>query len=148
MNKKHVGVDYFERGYNCCQSVLATWSEETGLNESLSLRAGSCLGAGMGYQGKTCGAVVGAQMVIGLLKGTDNLDDISAIQKASMLSKEFNAIFKEKFGSLECRDLLGYDLSTDDGLDAARKSGVFTNLCPGFVAGAIDILESIESDKR
>ncbi len=54
------------RRMNCAQTVLSTYCENFGLERILALRLAQGFGGGMGHAGKTCGAVTGAYMVLGL----------------------------------------------------------------------------------
>ena len=50
---------------NCCQAVLASFTEETGLSEEQALRLGANFGSGMRC-GSVCGTLTGALMVLGM----------------------------------------------------------------------------------
>jgi hypothetical protein len=51
--------------------------------------------------------------------------------------------FKARHETLECRELLGCDISTPEGFDEARQTGLFNDRCPCFVADAVEILEEM-----
>ena len=93
--------------------------------------------------GKTCGAVTGALMVIGLKYGQVNLADEESSQRTYTLVKEFIDRFTALHSSIECKDLIGYDLSDSGELSLARESGAFQNQCPSFVYDSACILEDI-----
>ena len=42
-----------------------------------------------------------------------------------------------------CNDILGYDISTSEGLEHIREEELFTELCPKIVGYVMDILEEI-----
>ncbi len=90
---------YFSEGYNCCQSVLLAANDTWDLSISRDLiTAGRFFEHGMG-SGSTCGALVGAQMALGILNermGT-NLTNKSAHQ--------LYAEFVKTFASCQCREL-------------------------------------------
>lgn len=52
--------------YNCAQSVLTTYPELTGLDEDTAMRMTDGFAAGMSNMEGTCGALVGAGIVLGL----------------------------------------------------------------------------------
>jgi C_GCAxxG_C_C family probable redox protein len=93
--------------------------------------------------GATCGAVTGALMVIGLKYGKTKAEDEGARNKTYELVGEFVARFKDRHGSIVCRELLGCDLSNPEGLKIASEKGLFDTLCPQFVQDATEILEEI-----
>ena len=97
----------------------------------------------MAGRGETCGAVSGALMVIGLRYGRTRTDDEVAKERAYSLAQEFVQEFESRHGSVFCRDLLGYDISTPDGLASAGQENLGATLCPNFVRDAAEILEDL-----
>jgi hypothetical protein len=51
--------------------------------------------------------------------------------------------FRVRNGSLLCRDILGVDVSTPEGIADVRKRDLFRTICPKFVQDAAEILEEI-----
>ena len=99
----------------------------------------------MGYIGETCGAVTGALMVIGLKYGKIHLDDNAAKEKTYAFVQEFATRFKAINASIRCKELLGFDISTAEGMTAAREEGLFVKLCPNYVKDAAEIIEQLLS---
>lgn len=128
----------FPQKFNCAQTVFSLHADELGLSEETALKLASGFGGGMACA-ETCGAVTGSYMVIGMRHG-----HISADPAAKAATKErilkFNEAFEKEHGSLVCRKLTGYDISTPDGSAAAAKANVFSEVCPNFVKTACDIL--------
>ena len=133
----------FEKGFHCAPALLSTYSEQFGLDKALALRIACGFGAGIGRMGRTCGAVTGALMVIGLKYGQTNLADAESSQRTYTLVKEFTDRFAALHGSIECKELIGYDLSDSGELGLARESGVFKDKCPSFVYDSACILENV-----
>ncbi len=129
---------------NCAQSVLTSFCEELGLDRSLAIKVALGFGGGMGRAGKTCGAVTGAYMVIGLRQNINPENAPRIKEKIYLLMKEFNQKFIEKHGSVTCKDLLDCDLSTPEGQAYAKEKGLFTSVCPRFVHDSVEILEGLE----
>ena len=82
-------------------------------------------------------------MTIGLKYGHCELGDQEA--KAEMMSvlKEFTDAFTEEHGSLICKELIKYDVSKPEELQAAVESGIMFELCPKLAATACEILEDL-----
>ena len=59
------------------------------------------------------------------------------------MAKEFLARFKARHGTLLCRDLLGCDLSTEEGLREAVEKRLHQTTCPKFVRDAATIIEEL-----
>ena len=55
--------------------------------------------------------------------------------------------FAQVCGSYLCNDLLGCDISTNEGVKYARENRLFTEFCPEMVANAVDVLEQIISEQ-
>ena len=77
-------------------------------------------GGGIGHMGETCGAVTGVIMVIGLKYGKTRAEDEQIEEKAYSLIQEFVEKFNSRNGSIICRELLGYDISTPEGMKLAK----------------------------
>ena len=143
MSRAEEAKKQFKKGFHCAPAVLSTYSEQLGLEKALALKIACGFGAGIGRMGKTCGAVTGALMVIGLKHGQVNLSDEESSQRTYTLVKEFIDRFTALHSSIECKELIGYDLSDSGELSLARESGVFENKCPGFVYDSACILEDV-----
>lgn len=133
----------FEKGFNCCQAVFAPFALEKGINEELALLLSSGFAAGLCYHGETCGAVIGAQMAIGLNAGYAKEDDEKGRDSVKMAVASYREKFIGKHGTTLCKELLGKDPSSEEGLSYLREKGVFKEKCPGFVADSVQILQSV-----
>jgi C_GCAxxG_C_C family probable redox protein len=143
LSKAEKAKEQFEKGFSCAPAVFSTYSKQLGLEKELALKIACGFGGGIGRMGRTCGAVTGAVMAIGLKHGQVDLADEESRQETHKLIRKFIDKFTALHGSIECKELLGYDLSSARGLKAARESGVFENKCPGFVYDAACILEDV-----
>jgi len=133
-------VAHFADGYLCSQSVLLVYAEELGLDPGMAAKIAAPFGAGMGRMGWTCGAVTGALMAIGLRYGFDTAGDVETKELMYEKERQFLAAFAARNRSVVCRELLGRDLSTPEGLEAARQEGLFETRCPGYIRDAVEIL--------
>lgn len=143
MSKAEEARRRFEEGFSCAPAVLSTYSEQLGLEQALALKIACGFGGGIGRTGRTCGAVTAAVMVIGLKHGQVDLADEDSRQKTHELARRLIDNFTARHGSIECRQLIGYDLSNPGELKLARESEVFRSKCPAFVYDAARILEDI-----
>lgn len=141
--KVEAALACFREGFSCSQSVLTTWSGEFGLERETALRAASAFGGGMAGLGEVCGAVTGALIVIGLKHGQTEAKDKEAKDRNYARVQELMARFRSRNGALLCRELLGCDLTTPEGREAAKQKGLFTERCPRFVRDAAELLEEI-----
>jgi len=104
--KSQLAKRYFEDGYNCAQSVLLAFCDETGLEQDQAARLASTFGGGMERMREVCGAVSAMFMVQGLLEGYT--DPKAKEEKAAVYARvrEVADRFREKNHSIICRDLL------------------------------------------
>lgn len=142
MNRIDTAVKLFNEGYNCSQAVLAAFCEPFGMDRSTALTLASGFGGGIGATGGVCGALTGAIMVLGLRYGSADSADKTAKNEMYRKTRELSEEYKLRTGSLYCRDLLGFDLSTEEGQLAAKEPDAFHD-CPQFVQVAAEILEEI-----
>ena len=134
-------VACFQEGFSCSQAVLATFAPQFGMDRDLALKVSGAFGAGMGRMGETCGAVTGAFMVIGLLHGRTKAKDQETKEKAYALVAKLADQFRQRNGSLACRELLGCDLGTPEGQQVAHDHGLSATRCTVFVRDAAEIVE-------
>lgn len=137
MNSIDDAVQLFDQGYMCSQAVFAAFSEKYNLSKEQALKIGACFGSGM-RKGEVCGACTGALMVLGLKYGENK-------QKSNEVCEKFLDEFKNENGSIICRDLLGCDIGTDEGVKYAKENNLFKDLCPKMVESAAKIVNEIIS---
>ena len=119
MKRSEKAVKLFESGMNCSQAMLMAFAEGSALDPALAAKLASGFGGGMGRMAGTCGAVTGAYLALGLLRGTASADDKAGKENTYRLIREFAARFQARHGSVTCRELLGCDIGTAAGLDQA-----------------------------
>jgi len=132
----------FTAGYNCAQSVFLVYANRYGIDEETALKLSSSFGGGMGRLREVCGAVSAMFMVAGLEKGyiENNNDELKA--KHYELIQTLAGKFKEKHGSIICRDLLGLDEGKDSPVPSKRTEQYYAERpCQEFIADACKILD-------
>ena len=143
MTRADEAVGLFKEGFSCSQAVLAACGGGRGLPRETLLKMGAGFGGGMARKGLTCGAVTGGILALGLVHGSDNASDVEAKEKVYALMQKFMEQFQKRHGCMDCRNLLGYDLSTSEGRLMAKESGRFETYCPTLVRSAAEILEEM-----
>jgi len=111
---------YFEAGYRSRQTAYRNFC---GLDPKVAEEIAGSFGLGMGNMEGTCGSLVGAGMVIGLVTKDRNL--------ARKRMKQVMEKFKERNGTTQCRQLKGVD------------TGVVRRDCLDCIADAAEFLESV-----
>ena len=113
--------------HNCAQAVVCTYCDLVGLPEETALDIAGAYGTGMGNMEGTCGALVGAGMILGLATRDRNLS------RSRM--KEIMTRFQARNGATRCGLLKG------DGTGKPLRD------CPDCVADASEFLEEFLTDK-
>lgn len=108
--------------YNCTESVLCSYAPELHCDESELRPAALAFAAGMGTMEGTCGALVGAGMVLGML----TRDRATAMRGMKQLMTDFKA----RNSATTCRLLKGIG------------TGCPLRACPDCVADAVELLDS------
>jgi C_GCAxxG_C_C family probable redox protein len=139
-------VTLFQQGRNCAQAVLMAGAPAGGgMDQDLAFRTAAGFGGGMARLGHVCGAVTGAIMVLGLRHADPASPDPAARQAVYGKVQAFIWQFTARHGSINCRDLIGCDLSTPEGLQQAKDRNLHRTVCDGLVRDAADILADLAS---
>lgn len=143
MKGREEATSCFKAGFNCCQSILAAYAPDLGLDREKALKVAGAFGGGIAGMGETCGVVTGALMVIGLKHCMTDPQDQAAKARTRESTQAFIREFISACGSIKCRDLLQCDIGTAEGTERARSLGLFQTLCPAFVGHSARILEDL-----
>jgi C_GCAxxG_C_C family probable redox protein len=144
MDKHEQAAQYHARGYGCAQAVLAAYAADFGLDEGLALRLATGFGSGMGRMCEVCGALAGAFMVIGLKNGKDKTDGTRYGTETEMtyrLVADVASKFKDRNGSIYCRELIGHNLMDPAERAKVVEMGLFKTTCRKCILDAVDLLE-------
>lgn len=144
-------VDYFLSGLNCSQSVFAPFAKKHFPDITSALKIMSPFGGGFSRTDNVCGAVSGGLAAIGLYTGHSEAEDAEGKQFCKEITQKFLAEFKKQHGSLNCTDLIGFNLSNDEESKRADEEMVFQNICPKLVKSAeqivLDLLSEIDTER-
>jgi C_GCAxxG_C_C family probable redox protein len=143
MKKSDDAVAYYKSGFTCSAAVLSSFSEELGMPGETAKKISCGFGAGISKTGNICGAVSCAILVIGLKYGKVHSGDDAATEKTRALVREFIQEFTERNGSVNCTELLGYNLNNPEDYKKAHEEKLFFTKCPTLVRDAANILEQI-----
>ena len=107
--------------HNCAQAILHTYADVAGIDEEVAMDVANAFGAGMGNMEGTCGALVGAGMVLGMV----NKDKAKSMKQM----REIMTKFQERNGATQCKLLKGVGTKT------------VLRACPDCVADTAEFLE-------
>lgn len=107
--------------YNCAQAIIHTYADIAGIDEQMAMNMANAFGSGMGNMEGTCGAIVGAGLVLGLV----NKDKAKSMKQMRQIMSEF----QKRNGATQCKLLKGVG------------TGVVLRECHDCVADTAEFLE-------
>ena len=107
--------------HNCAQAILHTYADVAGISEEAAMNIAGAFGGGMGCMEGTCGALVGAGLVLGLA----NKDKVKSMKQMRQVMTKFQG----RNGATQCKLLKGVGTK------------VMLRECPDCVADAAEFLE-------
>lgn len=133
----------FLEGYNCAQAVFGALAPLVGVEEKTALRLASSFGGGMGRMREVCGACSGLFMAAGLLCGYDTPETGEIKAQHYALIRRLAEAFREKNGSIICRDLLGEGAEIG-GTPSQRNEAFYRERpCQACIRTAADLFERL-----
>jgi C_GCAxxG_C_C family probable redox protein len=142
--KAEQAVEVFKNNYNCAQSVLSVFAEESGITKDTALKIANPFGAGIAYMQQCCGAVSGALMAIGLKYGKGENGSDEDKKNAYDKSKTFISEFKKVHKTVCCRELLdNIDMNSEEGMAKILELDLFRLHCANYIMDAVKITEKI-----
>lgn len=136
----------YDEGLDCAGVILSHYSNILGLSQQYAQKLGSGFGGGMG-KASTCGVVTGALIVLGGIFGYGTRDVDT--QKIILLKKreEFFERFEKKF-PCGCKEILGYDFTTKEGMDKILEKNLLNTVCFDAISYAVDILDDLIKEEE
>lgn len=141
MTKVRDAILLFEQGFHCSQALLVTYGIALGIDYVSAMKVASAFGGGINKMGDTCGSVTGALMVIGLKYGFVDANDKASKTETDQRAERFVKEFKARNKSLICRELIGFDIGSNNRKPDADR--IILDRCPKFVKDAAEIIEEI-----
>jgi C_GCAxxG_C_C family probable redox protein len=132
-----------ENTYGCAETTFMVLKEAFGLPDPDDTSAAMALNGGVAYSGGICGAISGAAMAVGLLAERRIADHKEAKRTARRIIARYMQEFQRDFKSLNCRDLIGLDISREAEHYQFIESGIWKTTCMGQIEYAIDKLFSL-----
>ena len=141
--------ELFKQGYNCAQAVIGAFCEELGMDFETAMKISSSFGGGMGRMREVCGTVSAMFMAAGLQFGPSNPSDPNAKGAHYARIQELAKRFKEKNGSIICRELLeGIETSSSPTPSERTEKYYKKRPCVDLVGDAAEIFEQYLEEKK
>lgn len=133
----------FYNGMNCAQSVLTAYADHLNFDPDLALSVSAGFGGGIGKMQKTCGAVTGSFMVLGISNSKRYVENIDARNATNEMIQKFTVDFTTLHGSLDCKALLNCDFTTEEGEKRFVDEDMKKNICSKCISDSIKLIEEI-----
>ncbi len=147
MDHKEKARVLIQQQYHCAQALFGAFADDMEMDLKTALKISTCFGGGM-RQGGTCGCITAAMMVLGMMLGTYDSQDKEKEVYGIRKTEEYIRRFSERMdGKIDCRDILGKDLTKMDDLVEIHSMNLIQQICPGVLDTAIELLEDILSDR-
>ncbi len=140
------GRELFTSGFYCAESVLLAVSEWKGIESDLipAIATGFC--GGMSRTSGLCGALTGGIMALNMVYGRNTPEETTDRNYA--MAARFIREFEARFGSTNCSDLLGCDLSTTEGLESFKAGNLLTETCLKVTGEAASMVARIMEENK
>jgi len=141
--KREKAIHAFYNGNNCAQSVIKAYEDEFKLQQPQALDMALGFGGGMGKMQKTCGAVTGAYMLIGLHAARSISDQEQLNAEIPKLIQTFRKKFCQFHQTDQCIHLLGCDVRTEAGQATFKALNLKEKVCSKCIESSINILDEM-----
>ncbi len=143
MTYKKKAEQLLHQQYHCSQALFGAFAEDFGLDLKTAFKISTCFGGGM-RQGGICGCITASMMVLGMALGFYDAQDKEREIYGNQKTNEFIRLFMERMdGVVNCRDILGKDISKPEELAIIRGEGLILQKCPKAMSVSIEILENM-----
>ncbi len=115
-------------------------TENKGIQSDLIPRIATGFCGGMARTGNMCGAVSGAIMAVNIFHG--RMDATSTLDQNYAKVRELIAHFEKKFGTTNCKGLIGCDLATPEGHQFFKENNLIAR-CKVFSEEATRMVMTI-----
>lgn len=144
VNHAEQARELFYQGYNCAQAVFCAYCDEMGMELEEAARLASSFGGGVGRLRELCGALSGAELALGFLRGYSDPGNQTEKTAHYAQVRELAERFRVRNGAIICRELLK-DVKTTPGGEPEPRTPTFyaTRPCLRLVGEAAGILEEL-----
>ncbi len=117
--------------------MLLAVCEARGIRSRLIPRVASGFCSGIARSGDLCGAISGGILALGAIMGRNGPPE--SMDRVYAAVRELQRAFAQACGSINCRELVGCDLGTEEGRRHFAERGLHER-CGGFVQTATRVV--------
>lgn len=135
--------DYELQFHGCSQSVLLAFQELLGLEDELTFKAAGPLCAGLGM-GKTCGALAGGVMVLGMKYGRARIEEgLEGLFPGLGPAQSLVQRFEQEFGTTACSEIAKVDWTDFEGAMQSITNPEFIERCAQLVGRTAEMVAEL-----
>lgn len=139
--------DYEKQYHGCSQAVFLTFQELLGLEDHSAFKAAGPLCAGLGA-GKTCGALAGGVMVLGMLHGRSRIEEgLEGLIPGIFAAQKLVQRFEQEFGTTACSDISKIDWTDFDEVMKAISDPEFVERCASVAGRTAELVAEVISNE-
>ncbi len=137
---RRLAEEAFDSGLYCAEAVVTALARAQGIDSDLIPKMATAFCSGMSSTCGPCGALTGAVMGISLSLGRVNVRQ--SVKASFTATHELVRTFEKEFGSRDCAQLLGCDISTPEGQARFEKEQLYTR-CERYTSRAAEIAATL-----
>jgi C_GCAxxG_C_C family probable redox protein len=133
--------------YGCSETTLIVLQEAYGLSNPTDSSPAMALNGGVAWSGGTCGAVTGAAIAVGRLAAKRIADHKQAKRAARCIISRLMEDLLAQYGHVNCRELIGLDISTEAGHTAFLEGKLWHAVCMDQIEFVLRKLVALRDDR-
>jgi len=136
-------------GLNCSQALLTAFGGQFGMDYDTTKVLGRPWGGGMAHLAETCGYLTGAITV--LAQAYNGGNEGESRKEVFAAVRELFKRFETRRGTTRCKELLGADMSTEQGLKKIKEEELVKKICcsdGGIGQEVAEILEELLRERQ
>ena len=139
--------DYELHFHGCSQAVFMAFKDLWGLDDDLAFKAAGPLCAGMGM-GKTCGALAGGIMVLGLKKGRTRIEEgVDGLIPGLFAAQSLVRKFEREFGTTSCSEISKVDWTDLDEITKVLSDREFMAKCANVARRTAEMVAEVIAEE-
>ncbi len=133
--------------HGCAETTLMVLQQAYGLPAATDSSPAMALNGGVAWSGGCCGAITGAAMAVGRLAAQRIADHKEAKRTARSIIIHLMDDFRVAYGHVNCQDLVGLDISSEEGHAAFIEGQVWHTVCMDQIEFALRKLVALQDDQ-
>jgi C_GCAxxG_C_C family probable redox protein len=133
--------------YGCAETTLMVLQQAFDLSAAADSSPAMALNGGVAWSGGCCGAITGAAMATARLAAQRIADHRQAKRIARTIIMRLMDDFRVEFDHVNCRDLLGLDISSEVGHAAFIEGQIWHTVCMNQIEFSLRKLVALQDDE-